>query len=56
MMQGYILFAHFDLCLLGVRIIVIKQVQNYEKTVFIKNIVEKWQLGDAYSSPLSSLS
>ena len=59
MMQWYTMFAHFGLCLLGVRINVIEEIQNYGKIVFIKNIVEKWLVEgqDAYPStpPLPDL-
>ena len=45
------MFAHFRLCVFkSVRLIAIKEVRNYRKTVYIKNIFENGWWEDAYPS------
>ena len=46
--------AFLIMCALGVRLIVIEKVQNYEKIVFIKDMFENGRWGDA--SPTFRLS
>ena len=38
--KGCILFTHFDLCVLGVRLTVIKEVRNYEKLYSSKTLLK----------------